>query len=352
MFTSFMPRQLARWVLVGGLMLSVSAMLVRAQPTPDVRQRFLTEAPEQWRAVEQFAAKVQGKVTVSVTVQIPQRKINDTDTIRYSVRQNGRCAMLRGSPVQTRRNDPVEYVFLSNTQYAAQLRRDPGKSGEFMLKSYDPNPDAQLLPAPSSIRRWAFVTLFPHFCYHDQPLAEVIHQPGFRLENVTLDERGLVRAKVRYERSIPNGTGKMIAETIFTFDPQRYWCIREYQEESTYKVKSGNTTSQYVVEFVLEDHSSGFPLVRRQDARSTATSTSSGGNDNRRRVEYELQVDESVPDSEFTMSAFGLPEPVGVVWERRTPVYVWLFVAAGVLLTMGIFFRWLARRLCRGHSEG
>jgi hypothetical protein len=47
-----------------------------------------------------------------------------------------------------------------------------------------------------------------------------------------------------------------------------------------------------------------------------------------------------------------LPEPVGVVWEKRTPVYVWLLVAAGVLLTLGVFFRWLARRLRRGTSEG
>jgi len=69
---------------------------------------------------------------------------------------------------------------------------------------------------------------------------------------------------------------------------------------------------------------------------------------------YEYQVDPSIdpPEREFTLSAFGLPEPVGVVWEKRTPVYVWLLVAAGVLLTLGIFFRWLARRLRRGHSEG
>jgi len=71
-------------------------------------------------------------------------------------------------------------------------------------------------------------------------------------------------------------------------------------------------------------------------------------------IAYEFQVDPSIdpPEREFSLSAFGLPEPVGVVWEKRTPVYVWLLVAAGVLLTLGIFFRWLARRLRRGHSEG
>jgi len=71
---------------------------------------------------------------------------------------------------------------------------------------------------------------------------------------------------------------------------------------------------------------------------------------------YEFQVDPSIdpPEREFTLSAFGLPEPPGVTWvqERRTPVYVWLLVAAGVLLTLALVFRWLARRLRRGHSEG
>jgi hypothetical protein len=63
-------------------------------------------------------------------------------------------------------------------------------------------------------------------------------------------------------------------------------------------------------------------------------------------------VAERVAVQDFYISAFGLPEPVGVVPPRRTPVYVWLLVAAGVLLTLGIFFRWLARRLRRGESEG
>ncbi len=63
-------------------------------------------------------------------------------------------------------------------------------------------------------------------------------------------------------------------------------------------------------------------------------------------------IAERVAIQDFYISAFGSPEPVGVVPPRRTPVYVWLLVAAGVLLTLGIFFRWLARRLRRGHSEG
>jgi hypothetical protein len=69
----------------------------------------------------------------------------------------------------------------------------------------------------------------------------------------------------------------------------------------------------------------------------------------------DIQIEYSpVSEDRFRLSYYGLPEPPGVTWvqEKRTPVYVWLLVAAGVLLTLGIFFRWLARRLRRGTSEG
>jgi hypothetical protein len=49
-------------------------------------------------------------------------------------------------------------------------------------------------------------------------------------------------------------------------------------------------------------------------------------------------------DAEFTLSAFGLPEPVGVVWEKKTPVYVWLLLAAGVLGLLAVVLAWLAKR--------
>jgi hypothetical protein len=60
---------------------------------------------------------------------------------------------------------------------------------------------------------------------------------------------------------------------------------------------------------------------------------------------------ERVPESEFRLTAFGLPEPVGVVWEKKTPVYVWLLVAAGVLGLLALLFRWLAHRRQRHRNS-
>jgi hypothetical protein len=50
---------------------------------------------------------------------------------------------------------------------------------------------------------------------------------------------------------------------------------------------------------------------------------------------------------DYTLSAFGLPEPEGVVWEKPTPVWVWLVVAAGVLAAMAVLFRYWQKRIAR-----
>ena len=49
------------------------------------------------------------------------------------------------------------------------------------------------------------------------------------------------------------------------------------------------------------------------------------------------------PDSAFTLTAFGLPEPAGFE-PPSTPTYVWLLVAATVFFTLVVVFRFIARR--------
>jgi hypothetical protein len=51
------------------------------------------------------------------------------------------------------------------------------------------------------------------------------------------------------------------------------------------------------------------------------------------------------PDEvEFTLSAFGLPEPPGVEWDKRTPRYVWFLIAAAVFAIVAGGLRYYAKR--------
>jgi hypothetical protein len=54
----------------------------------------------------------------------------------------------------------------------------------------------------------------------------------------------------------------------------------------------------------------------------------------------------------FWLSYYGLPEPVGVTPPaRRTPLYVWLFISAAILLAVAIGCRYVRRRM-RARSSG
>ena len=60
-----------------------------------------------------------------------------------------------------------------------------------------------------------------------------------------------------------------------------------------------------------------------------------------RAKRHELKVS---PEEEFTLSAFGLPEPPDVVASRGSRYYLWFAGAAGAFLTLTVVFRRLARR--------
>ncbi|VTS08108.1 hypothetical protein [Tuwongella immobilis] len=62
---------------------------------------------------------------------------------------------------------------------------------------------------------------------------------------------------------------------------------------------------------------------------------------------YEYHSESREDDWYYTLSAFDLPEPVGVHLARPTPVWVWLLTAAGVFAAAAGLFRWLQLRPLR-----
>ena len=71
--------------------------------------------------------------------------------------------------------------------------------------------------------------------------------------------------------------------------------------------------------------------------RSDEMKIISGGVTKRRSTKDILKIStRDLPESDFTLSAFGFPEPPGVEWKKPFPYYL---VAAGVgVVCMGVFF--------------
>jgi hypothetical protein len=93
--------------------------------------------------------------------------------------------------------------------------------------------------------------------------------------------------------------------------------------------------------FEYKDGPNGFPLATRSIA--TVSQVQEG-------VEDSWEVDSTMSisqrkfdDYEFTLSAYGLPEPYGIAWKKRTPRYVWFLLAAAVAGCVAVGVRYYAR---------
>jgi len=73
-------------------------------------------------------------------------------------------------------------------------------------------------------------------------------------------------------------------------------------------------------------------------------------------VEFEDLGTSTIKDEEFRISAYGLPEPVGVTWEEPSkpssptkpiPTYVWILCGAGCFAVLAIVFAFLRQRSLR-----
>jgi hypothetical protein len=51
-----------------------------------------------------------------------------------------------------------------------------------------------------------------------------------------------------------------------------------------------------------------------------------------------------LPESDFTLSAFGFPEPEGVVWNRPQGWYLWIALCAFGALAVALLVRFWRRR--------
>jgi hypothetical protein len=193
------------------------------------------------------------------------------------------------------------------------------------------------------------------------PLPALMRHPTFRVLKLSEGQRegvGVIRADFEARPGQPF-TDPMISWTRepvwgwFEVAPDQEWTVRAF--EYTY---------------MAPGHKPEIPLVK---ARVNGEVSYTASPDGRPMVTYfkrstswrdlppdsmiemkDLQIEYGpVSEERFRLSYYGLPEPPGVTWERekKTPVYVWLLVAAGVLGMLALLFRWLAHRRQRHRNS-
>jgi hypothetical protein len=169
-----------------------------------------------------------------------------------------------------------------------------------------------------------------------EPLSELIKKSSFkfvRCREVEWQGERLVEAAFEYphaDESNPLATA--LQSGIVVLDPSRFWCIRKYEGKLAGKDFVG-TVKHEMTELRQTENSILVP--RKADYMESFVVQKRFENTKRFQTHYDLDVRRPLPsDADFTLTAFGLPEPLGITSKQPTPWYAWV-IGAGIVLVLG-----------------
>lgn len=221
-----------------------------------------------------------------------------------------------------------------NPQYSFAVGQNG--PGEYVLSHLTVNSDKQ---RPLSETCAPYADYWSRVTYLD-----MAKDPGVRfLEFGDCRYQGMDAKRLVIRRPATNvvtGESIKVIVTIY-FSPELDWaCVGFGSDQDPPVSPRGYSERRY--SYARADN--GFlALAREERWRKTAAGTKQLALEE--VITYsEFRPIDAPPETDFRLSAFGLPEPVGVVWERATPHYVWILFGAGVFALLALLFRYLARR--------
>ena len=285
------------------------------------KERLFKEGPPAWEAWRQFNKHLEGVVRVTefgtATVVNPTYgPVKPPETTDWLFKFNGDWALQEkgrviettehGSPENPR---PAGVAIAISSKYGFSVKRQTDDSpwliGGVVTRNYK-NLRAEFdegvleyVEAP-----WVFL---------GYPLPTLIDAPGFKLrgcEAAPRDGRELCKISFDYtptpER--PKWIGTMRGAWLL-LDPDQHWAIQAWEiPEYVFTTRKGKKISETVSgSNVYGKVSHGFPLLREARHRTTGTE----GYTDENAVFTRLAYRDSIPEAEFGLAQYGLPEPYG-----------------------------------------
>ena len=310
--------------------------------------RIDNEIIQRWKDYESFSRLLQ--VEFYEDIYIDGRKHSER---RGWYRQNKNCFMTK----DIKEGEKYSRIMIYNHHYYAELKEDVAQKNYILhnlVRSGDSTDEFSRDEQLYNI----FTATSPHFCWQWMKLSNLVEQSSFRVDKISqVIDDGHSLMKVDYHVLLDQDNKFYDIDGTLFLDQDYYYCLRKHiSNENIYyfvdsrKSKKLARSVIWHIDYQISSLMENYPIVDSMTIKMSGKRIDLARSGMESSINYEIrrwykcEINRHVPDSEFTLSAFGLPEPVGVEWERRTPVYVWLLLAAGVLGLLALVLRWLAHR--------
>lgn len=326
-------------IAIGCFALCVHACLAGGDDT--WKKRFFAEAPRKWAEYLSRCERFQGSGSFSHVDMLAGEKWVEKGA--YEFKQNPDCGCaLFGGVVEDIAGERHSLRCI-NSRYVFELFGRP-----WVLDHWEPLSEKEGVPSPrASVEQRTREAL--HFMYTDQQLSSLITQPEFTVHSVTpmnLGEREFAKVEFAYRPEKADPPKLRLTDGWVLLDPQRYWVINNYQVSVVRLAGGKSWKGSMVGTYEYEEGVAGIPIPKRLVIRNKQVDDNGKADDFEMRHEFKI-VEAEVPESEFLLSAFGLPEPVEPVAlnsQKPMPPYLWVLIGVGTFAMLAVGFRYLARR--------
>lgn len=306
----------------------------------ELRDRFVTEAPKRWQEYQIFIKSLQGSGRFDREDFIPRKGISNRRSFGY--KQAADCALLMIQQ-ESEKNTRCE-VFAVNSSYTFSLgRKEPQKpwviTGVSPLTSDNISTELQALTARMNQQLSMGLMIF-----NDRLLLPIALNTGeLQIDGArTALREGKSVVEVQFKHRPKDAANNPVRGGLIYLDPERYWVIEGYEVDAEFP----NGKSHFTGKNEYKPGSKGHPIPLKRSIRSKGITKDGPGVDFELRTTLDLFEGPIPPKSDFTLPAFGLPEPIGITplrpWYLRWYVLITGF-GFGCIILGAIYYR-LARR--------
>jgi hypothetical protein len=327
----------------------------QAHRNDTIEEQLYQAAAKSWAEYGDLVRSLQGKYSLEVKVidLAPKQRLVTSSRTTYLLRASGEATSLEA--IRERSEDGAIFtqgpreVFAINPEYSfALLRKSAATDSPWVVthmsggtNSDTPFPREEYVRAFNN-SRLAMIRL------RGRPLSDFIDKGQFgqvRCRPLPQDGDALVEVTFNSPVNRQQLPGDVESGSM-VLDRNRYWTLHSAEVKHSTQANRGITKVEVIDVASIRDNA---PIPKRID--SVMDFVWDDGRKRRTEVSerWELAVPTRQPsDRDFTLEAYGLPAPKGMLWPRKSiPPFAWAAGAAILCLALALLLRrgiWLNRK--------